>query len=250
MHLDRNESLIFSWQLPVYRSLSHALSCIVFSTAFGSCPEMKYYPTFTCYTWKEGPAVLRGLSALSRVTHTHTPPPRMAVLLLPGLGSFSSQPGGLHPPPPPRLLNTAEDGNFLIIPDRLPGTSVGELGRPAGGDTQNSLGASPKTPPPGNPLVCGPSEGALTICPCTQSQGHSQQLPASFSRSSPSWMMGGRGLRGGKSTNGCGLFFWGIPPLPPWPFTAIKICLVSVKLGSHCHLSLRVIRALFPFKSC
>ena len=90
LHLDRNESLIFSWHLPVYRSLSHALSCIVFSTAIGGCPEMKYYPTFTCYTWKGGPAVPRGLSALSRVTHTHThtPPPRMAVLLLPGSGLF------------------------------------------------------------------------------------------------------------------------------------------------------------------
>ena len=220
LHLDRNKSLIFSLHLPVYRSLSHALSCIVFSTAFGSCPEMKYYPIFTCYTWKGGPAVPRGLSALSRVTHTHTHththhPLRWPSCCFLALGSFSSQPGGLYPAPPPLLLNTAEDGNFLIIPGRLPGTSVGELGRRRGGDTQNSLGASPETPPPGNPLVCGPSEGALTICPGTEIQGHSQQLPASFSRSSPRWMLGGRWLWGGKSTNGCGLLFWGIPPSPP-----------------------------------
>ena len=157
LHLDRNESLIFSWHLPVYRSLSHALSCIVFSTAIGGCPEMKYYPTFTCYTWKGGPAVPRGLSALSRVTHTHTHHPLgwlSSCFLV--LGSFSSQPGGLCPPPPPHPLNTAEDGNFLIIPGRLPGTSVGELGQRGGGTLRIAWGPHPRLHPQEIPWSVAP----------------------------------------------------------------------------------------------
>lgn len=60
------------------------------------------------------------------------------------------------------------------------------------------------------------------------------------------WMRGSEWKWGGKCTNSYGLCFWGIPPSPSGPFTAIKIHFHSLKLGSNWHLSIRIIRSLFP----
>lgn len=110
-------------------------------------------------------------------SHTHTPPsdgrPPASCQL------FQLTTRWPAPCTPPRLLNTAEDGNFLIIPDRLPGTSVGELGwQPAGGTPATAWGphprlhpqeipwsvAPPKAPP--DHLLLHPEPGPLTATSC------------------------------------------------------------------------------------
>ena len=128
-------------------------------------------------------------------THTHHPLGWLSSCFL-VLGSFSSQPGGLCPPPPPHPLNTAEDGNFLIIPGRLPGTSVGELGQRGGGTLRIAWGPHPRLHPQEIPWSVAPLKALWPSAPAPRSRAtHSNFLYPSLAHPRVGcWAVGGFGV--------------------------------------------------------